>query len=135
MVIDACRILGAWNLYKQSRVDWARGEALPEISRLLAEDKGLAAFDLAQQVGALIPDDRDFQQAWAEAGPKPLGADRSAMGPRSTLRELGIGRSPGVTWAPRRSRICPCRVVTSSGRSSNQASPRRPGRPPPGGQW
>ena len=56
-------------LYKQSRVDWARREGLPQIARLLAEDQGFAAFDLAQQVGALIPDDPDFQQAWAEAGP------------------------------------------------------------------
>jgi hypothetical protein len=71
MVVVAA-VLGGWQLYQRSRVDWARSEALPEISRLLAQDKGLAAFDLAQQVAALIPDDPDFQQAWAEAGPKPL---------------------------------------------------------------
>ncbi len=52
------------------RVEWARSEGLPEIARLLAEGKGLAAFDLAQQVGALIPNDPEFQQTWAEAVPR-----------------------------------------------------------------
>ena len=127
-------VLGGWNLYKQSRVDWARGEGLPEIARLLAEDKGLAAFDLAQQVAALIPDDPDFQQAWAEAGPSRWYR-RIPRGPRSTSASWGMGRSPGATWAPRRSRMCPCRVATSCGKQSSQVSPRQRGRPPPGGQW
>src|SRR5436190_787651 len=34
-------VLGGWTLYKQRRVDWARRQGLPEIARLLAEDKGL----------------------------------------------------------------------------------------------
>ena len=86
-------VLGGWNLYKQSRVDWARSEGLPEIARLLAEDKGLAAFDLAQQVGALIPDDPDFQQAWAEAGPKPL-VQTDPEGAEVYIRELGDEEKP-----------------------------------------
>ena len=86
-------VLGGWKLYKQSRVDWARREGLPEISRLLAEDKGLAAFDLAQQVAALIPDDPDFQQAWAEAGPKPL-VQTDPEGAEVYIRELGDGEKP-----------------------------------------
>ena len=83
-------VLGGWKLYKQSRVDWARREGLPQIARLLAEDKGLAAFDLAQRVAALIPDDPDFQQAWAEAGPKPL-VQTDPEGAEVYIRELGDG--------------------------------------------
>ena len=86
-------VVGGWSLYKQSRVDWARGEALPEISRLLAADKGLAAFDLAQRVAALIPDDPNFQQAWAEAGPKPL-VQTNPEGAEVYIRELGDGEKP-----------------------------------------
>ena len=85
-------VLGGWKLYKQSRVDWARREGLPEIARLLAEDQGLAAFDLAQQVAALIPDDPDFQQAWAEASQKPL-VQTDPEGPRSTSASWGWGEA------------------------------------------
>ena len=60
---------------------------------------------------------------------------RIQRGPRSTSASWGMGRSPGATWAPRRSRMCPCRVATSCGKSSNQVSPRQLERPPPGGQW
>ena len=86
-------VLGGWNLYKRSRVDWARREGLPQIARLLAEDKGLAAFDLAQQVAALIPGDPNFQQAWAEAGPKPL-VQTEPEGAEVYIRELGADEKP-----------------------------------------
>ena len=85
--------LGGWNLYKQSRIDWARNEGLPEIARLLAQDKGLAAFDLAREVGALIPDDPEFQQTWAEAGPAPL-VKTDPEGAEIYIRELGADEKP-----------------------------------------
>ena len=85
--------LGGWKLYRQSRIDWARREGLPEIARLLAEDKGLAAFDLAQKVGALIPNDQEFQQTWAEAGPAPL-VKTDPEGAEIYIRELGADEKP-----------------------------------------
>jgi eukaryotic-like serine/threonine-protein kinase len=86
-------VFGGWSLYKQRRVDWARREGLPQVARLLAEDKGFAAFDLAQQVGAFIPDDPNFRQAWAEAGPKPL-VQTEPEGAAVYIRELGQGERP-----------------------------------------
>jgi eukaryotic-like serine/threonine-protein kinase len=85
--------LAGWNRYKQSRVDWARREGLPQIARLLAEDQGFAAFDLAQRVGALIPEDPNFQQAWAEAGPKPL-VQTEPEGAAVYIRKLGDEHQP-----------------------------------------
>ena len=85
--------IGGWHLYKQSRIEWARSEALPEISRLLSENKGLAAFDLAQQIAPLIPNDPGFQQIWAEAGPKPL-VQTDPAGADVYIRELGDGEKP-----------------------------------------
>lgn len=85
--------LGGWTFYKQRRVDWARSEGLPEIARLLSEGQGLAAFDLAQQVGAIIPSDPEFQQAWAEAGPKPMVVTDPG-GAEIYIRELGAGEKP-----------------------------------------
>jgi formylglycine-generating enzyme required for sulfatase activity/dienelactone hydrolase len=86
-------MLGGWNLYKQRRVDWARREGLPQIAGLLAEDKGFAAFELAQRVGALIPEDPGFRQAWAEAGPKPL-VQTDPEGAAVYIRELGDEKKP-----------------------------------------
>ena len=99
---------GGWHLYKESRVEWARSEGLPEIVRLLAEGKGLAAFDLAQDVGALIPSDPEFQQVWAEAGPAPL-VRTDPEGAEIYFRELGseesswrhVGTSPLKVPLPR----------------------------------
>jgi dienelactone hydrolase/predicted Ser/Thr protein kinase len=84
---------GGWMFYKQHRIDQARTEGLPEITRLLAQDKGLEAFDLAQQVGKLIPDDPEFQQAWAEAGPRPV-VQTEPEGAEIYIRELGAGDKP-----------------------------------------
>ena len=106
--VAVAAVLGGWNLYKQGRIDWARSEGLPEIARLLAEGKGLAAFDLAQEVGALIPDDPEFQQTWAEAGPAPL-VKTDPEGAEIYIRELGadekswrhVGTSPLKVPLPR----------------------------------
>jgi len=92
-VVVAATGLGGWSLYKQRRIDWARSKGLPEIARLLAEDKGLAAFDLAREVGALIPHDLEFQQVWAEAGPAPL-VKTDPEGAEIYIRELGTGEKP-----------------------------------------
>jgi formylglycine-generating enzyme required for sulfatase activity/dienelactone hydrolase len=92
-VVVAAAVVGGCNLYKQRQVDWARREGLPQIARLLSEDKGFAAFDLAQQVGALIPDDPNFRQAWAEAGPKPL-VQTEPEGAAVYIRELGDEKKP-----------------------------------------
>jgi formylglycine-generating enzyme required for sulfatase activity/dienelactone hydrolase len=85
--------LGGWSLYTKSRVNWAQSEGLPEITRLLAEGQGLAAFDLAQEVGAIIPNDPAFQQAWAEAAPSPL-VRTEPEGAEIYIRELGAGDTP-----------------------------------------
>ena len=92
-VVVVAAVLGGWNLYRERRIEWARSEALPEISRLLAEDKGLAAFDLARQVAAIIPNDPEFQQVWAEAGPAPL-VKSDPEGAEIYIRELGGDEKP-----------------------------------------
>ena len=127
-------VLGGWNLYKQSRVDWARREGLPEIARLLAEDKGLAAFDLAQAVGALIPDDPEFQQAWAEAGPAPL-VNTDPQGAEIYIRELGADEKSWrhVGTSPIKSAAAAWLLPVESGEA--RSSPTQLGRPPPGGPW
>jgi eukaryotic-like serine/threonine-protein kinase len=106
--VAVAAVFGGWNLYKQSRANWARTEGLPSITRLLAQGKGLAAFDLAQKVGAYIPNDPKFQQAWAEAAPAPL-VKTDPEGAEIYIRELGgdeqswrrVGTSPFKMALPR----------------------------------
>jgi formylglycine-generating enzyme required for sulfatase activity/dienelactone hydrolase len=100
--------LAGWYFYTQSRIDWARSQGLPEITRLLAKGQGLAAFDLAREVRAIIPDDPVFQHAWAEAGPAPL-VKTEPDGADIYIRELGadetswrhVGTSPFQVPLPR----------------------------------
>ncbi len=47
----------AWLLHRQSRVSWARNEALPEIERLFGEGDKDAAMRLLYEATAIIPDD------------------------------------------------------------------------------
>ncbi len=46
-----------WLFHRQAKVRWARDEALPEISRLIDEEKYMAAFALAQKAERYIPND------------------------------------------------------------------------------
>ena len=88
--------IGGWSLYRQSRIRWATNEGLPEIARLLAKDEGLAAFDLAQQVKRLIPDDPKFQQLWPEVTHTPL-IETDPPGAEIYLSQMGWSRKRGVT--------------------------------------
>jgi predicted Ser/Thr protein kinase len=47
----------AWWLYRQSRVSWARNEALPEIERLFNEGDRDGAMRLLYEAAKIIPDD------------------------------------------------------------------------------
>jgi hypothetical protein len=50
----------AWLWVHNSRIQWARNVALPEIARLMDEENVDAAFRLAQQAELYIPDDRQL---------------------------------------------------------------------------
>src|SRR4030095_14771908 len=85
--------IGGWSLYRQNRIRWATNEGLPEIARLLAKDEGLAAFDLAQEVKRLIPDDPKFQQLWPEVAHTPL-IETDPPGAEIHLSEMGVTQKP-----------------------------------------
>ena len=105
--VGLAAILGGRHLYKQNRVDWARREGLPQIARLLAEDKGLAAFDLAQQVASAHPGRPGLSAGLGGSRPQAVSDRPSRRAPRSTSANWGMRRSPGATSAPRRSRSAP----------------------------
>jgi serine/threonine protein kinase len=107
--------LGGWNVYKQSRVDWARSEGLPDIARLLAEGQGRRRStwpSKSERSSRAIPissrrgPKRDPSLWW-----KPIPRE-----PRSTFGNSEPARNRGGTSEPRRSGIRRCPAVTSSGR-------------------
>ena len=51
-------------MHRSSKVSWARVEALPEIERLIEQDKYLAAFSLARQAEKYIPKDSMLIKLW-----------------------------------------------------------------------
>jgi len=85
--------LGGWSFYRQSRIRWATNDGLPEIARLLAKDEGLAAFDLAQEVKRLIPNDLRLQQLWPEVTHTPL-IETDPPGAEVYLSEMGVEQKP-----------------------------------------
>lgn len=51
---------GAWSLWRYSRIQWARNEALPEIQRLMKAEDLWSAYRLAQRAANYIPDDPEI---------------------------------------------------------------------------
>jgi eukaryotic-like serine/threonine-protein kinase len=90
-----------WLFHRQAKVRWAREEALPEIRRLIDEEKYMAAFTLAQQVEKYIPTDSRLPKLWPAMSSivsiqtSPPGADVS-MKEYSTINGgwRYLGQSP-----------------------------------------
>jgi serine/threonine protein kinase len=57
--------LSGWWFYRQSKERWARETLLPEISRLIDEDRHAAAFQLARQAERYIPTHPQLVKFWS----------------------------------------------------------------------
>jgi serine/threonine protein kinase/formylglycine-generating enzyme required for sulfatase activity/dienelactone hydrolase len=70
-----------WLINRIAKVRWARFEVLPEIERLIEQDKFLAAFSLAGQAEKYIPKDPTLKELWPDMSrdysviTTPSGAD------------------------------------------------------------
>ena len=64
LILIALGSLLAWSLHRQSKVQWARERLLPEISRLIEEDRHVAAFALAREAEEYIPTDPLLVKLW-----------------------------------------------------------------------
>jgi serine/threonine protein kinase/formylglycine-generating enzyme required for sulfatase activity len=70
-----------WLINRSAKVRWARFEVLPEIERLIEQDKFLAAFSLARQAEKYIPKDPMLKELWPDMSrdysiiTTPSGAD------------------------------------------------------------
>jgi pimeloyl-ACP methyl ester carboxylesterase len=76
-----------WIRVRDSRLQWARQTAIPEISRLATTGDAIAAYRMAQRAIAAAPDDPQVQTTWnglTQSRPitsDPPGADVAILGP------------------------------------------------------
>jgi serine/threonine protein kinase/formylglycine-generating enzyme required for sulfatase activity/dienelactone hydrolase len=88
-------------VYRNRQHQWARGAGLAQVQRLMKEGKGLAAFDLADEIKRVIPNDPKFLAVWPEVS-HIVPIDSEPTGAELYLREIGgaegpwrhIGRTP-----------------------------------------
>ena len=87
-----------WRYTVSSRQRWAREEALPQVMRLIEENRLVAAFGLAMEASDIIPDDPILEGLWpqmsfpASLQTEPSGADvyfREYSAPEDEWRYLG----------------------------------------------
>jgi predicted Ser/Thr protein kinase len=64
LALVAALSVASWLWVRSSRERWARLVALPEVARLNAEDKNVAAYRLAQQALPYLAGDREAQRLW-----------------------------------------------------------------------
>jgi eukaryotic-like serine/threonine-protein kinase len=62
---------GGWFAHRQIRARWAKQEAIPEITRLMAQGKRFEAFDLAVEARVLAPGDPQLAKLWPEVSATP----------------------------------------------------------------
>jgi formylglycine-generating enzyme required for sulfatase activity/dienelactone hydrolase len=104
--IAAALLLGVaaagWLAWRESRLRWAREKALPEIARLIEQNRYPAAFALAQQAAAVIPRDPLLTRFLLETSipvsieTDPPGAD-VAIAPYGSEQFQPLGRTPVET--------------------------------------
>lgn len=81
VLLISVALSAAFAIVRKSRVDWARMQALPEISRLVEQGKYSPAFALASQAEKYIPNDQTFAKLWNDLSfrisikTNPEGAD------------------------------------------------------------
>jgi eukaryotic-like serine/threonine-protein kinase len=98
IILTTLGLIGARTVKRNSRIAWARGEALPQIARLADRDANSQAFALANDVAAILPGDATLTALWpriavdAQIDVTPAGADISVKDydkPSDAWRRLG----------------------------------------------
>jgi len=93
--------LSAWWIQRSFKARWARTQALPEIARLIEQEKQGEAYALAVQAEMYVPDDPMLTKFWSDISwspairTTPAGASifRRSFGAPDNAWEL-LGRSP-----------------------------------------
>jgi dienelactone hydrolase len=102
--------VATWATVKSSRVRWAREQAIPEIERLIEQDRYLEAFTLANRADAYVHDDPRLTALWPAISvvgswnTTPPGAEilfKEYAAPDAPWHTLGVTPLHGNTRLPR----------------------------------
>ncbi len=94
-----------WLVRRESRIHWAREEAIPQIAELIEHRKFFAAVDLAEQVERVVPTDPALVKLWPQMTrvfaieTEPAGADiavKEYSGTGTEWRQLGRAPLEGI---------------------------------------
>ena len=92
---------GTWAWSRGAEARWARGEALPEVSRLIEEGRLADAFERARAVERIIPGDPALTELWPQVS-REVSFETTPPGADISFREYSevdgawtsLGRSP-----------------------------------------
>ncbi len=96
VALTAIASAGAWWVQRNSKVRWARQEALPEIIRLAGADQFDAAYALARQAQVFIPDDPLLAEQMRGIA-RRTAIDSEPAGAEVSYRPYGLNDAP---WRP-----------------------------------
>jgi dienelactone hydrolase len=85
---------GAWIFHRTSRRQWAREEAIPQITSLIAEGKPLAAFLVLQKAQSYLPGDPQLKQIAAD-NTLPVSITSSPSGATAEIQDYS---TPDAPW-------------------------------------
>jgi hypothetical protein len=85
---------GAWFFHRLSKRQWAREEAIPQITSLIANGKPLAAFDVLQEAEKYLPSDPQLKQFSAQNN---YQVDITSS-PSGTTVEMQDYSTPDAPW-------------------------------------
>jgi eukaryotic-like serine/threonine-protein kinase len=85
---------GVWFFHRTSRRQWAREEAIPQITSLIAEGKPLAAFLVLQKAQSYLPGDPQLKQIGAE-NTLPVSITSSPSGATAEIQDYS---TPDAPW-------------------------------------
>jgi hypothetical protein len=113
-------LAAAFAMVRHSRVEWATTQALPEIPRLVNQEKYSAAFALASRAEKYIPKDPALVRLWDDFSIR-LSVKTTPEGADVYRRDMTRKRMPGSIWANRPSRTSESlSVLTGIGSSTSQ---------------
>jgi eukaryotic-like serine/threonine-protein kinase len=89
-------LVGAWFFYRASRRQWAREEAIPQITSLLAEGKPLTAFVVLRKAQSYLPDDPQLKQI-VDQNSLPASITSSPSGATAEIQDYSMPNGPWVS--------------------------------------
>jgi len=94
LLLLALLATGAWGLWRAARVRWAREQALPEIIRLIEEERFVAAFALARRAERVLPSDPLLANHWPRMSHE-VSIETTPPGAKVYMKEYA---TPAAEW-------------------------------------